>query len=106
MDTGYVRVPSSQYVAYYASVFRFRELYFLVLRLTNLLVDRLTPYESRQGTEVLLSLVKLFSSKILLHVCLARGSAERCDTQRLNKAIHGLRGEAIICLCDSSRGRM
>jgi hypothetical protein len=54
------------------------------------LLFHITPYELGQCTEVPFSFIKFFSSKILSHVRLIRGSAERCDTQRLNKAVYGL----------------
>jgi hypothetical protein len=72
----------------------------------NLLFHLLTPYKLGQCTEVSLSFIKVFGSNIVSHVCLVRGSAKRCDTQRLSKAIHGLGRRAVICLCDGSRGRM
>ena len=56
----------------------------------NLLFHLLTPYKLGQCTEVFLSFIKVFGSNIVLHVCLVRSSAEWCDTQGLNKAIHGL----------------
>lgn len=74
--------------------------------IANLLSHLLTPYKLSQCTEVPFSFIKIFSSKVLSHVCLIRGSAERCDTQRLNKAVHGLGRRAIICICDGGRGRV
>jgi len=68
--------------------------------------DFLTPYELCQRTKVLLSFVHFFGRDVLLHVRLIRGSAERCDTQRLDKVVHGSRGRAIVCFCDGSDGRV
>lgn len=56
----------------------------------KLLFHLLTPYKLGQCTEVSLSFIKVFGSNVVSHVCLVRGSAKWCDTQRLNKAIHGL----------------
>lgn len=82
---GIVRAISSCEIAYTLGTPRL-----LVQLSMNLLFHLLTPYKLGQCTEVSLSFIKVFGSEIVSHVCLVRGSAKRCDTQRLNKAIHGL----------------
>lgn len=72
----------------------------------NLLFHLLTPYKLGQCTEVSISFIKVFGSKIVSHMCLIRGSAKRRDAQRLNEAIHGLGKRAVIRLCNGGRRRM
>ena len=79
---------------------------FIRTSVVNLLFHLLTPYKLGQRTEVPFSFIKTFSNNIFSHVCLVRGSTERRDTQRLNKAVHDLGRRTTICLCDGSRGRM